>query len=189
MMIDWSEKRVFLKVVYYGPAMSGKTTSLKFIFKKLNLIDRLRSIETSSGRTLLFDFGNIEIPLSESWKVVVNALSATGQDYYIATRPTVLKGTDGVVFVADAQKSMLKHNIRSWNELSIMLEDYDRNIPIVVCLNKVDLEERVSKEEIRALLDIPNSIPIIETIAIDGKNVFEAFKTILRKIFRIKKVI
>ncbi|MHA1860014.1 MAG: GTP-binding protein [Candidatus Asgardarchaeia archaeon] len=188
MMIDWSGRRVFLKVVYYGPAMSGKTTSLKYIFKKLNLIDNLRSVETSSGRTLLFDFGNIEIPLNESWKVVVNTLSATGQDYYVATRPTVLKGTDGVVFVADAQKSMIKHNIRSWNELSLMLGNYKKDVPIVVCLNKVDLEGSISKEEIRSLLNIP-TIPVIETIAIDGKNVFYAFKTIVRKIFRVKKVI
>lgn len=183
MIVDWGKQRIQTKIVYYGPAMSGKTTTIKYIFRKLGCEDKIQSIETTTGRTLFFDFAPFTIR-QNSWDIQVQLWSATGQNYYAETRMTVLKGADGVVFIADAQRDHLNENIRSWNELKEFFgEKFEQEIPVVVCLNKIDLPNTLRINEIIKELKINIDTQIFETSATLGLNVFEAFKSILARIF------
>jgi len=179
LIIDHENKKIKTKIVYYGPAMSGKTTTVKTLFRLFNLKNRVRSIETSTGRTLFFDFGNLIFKASE-WTIEVNVWTATGQDYYVETRPTVLRGVDGVIFVADGQRSLLGENLRSWRELKNLLGD---DIPVVFCLNKCDLKDIISIEEIKKHISVNNDICFLKTSAIRGINVLEAFRLLMERIF------
>jgi len=184
MLIDWSGKVIQTKVVYYGPAMSGKTTSILSLFRRLGQGDRIESIETTTGRTLFFDFGALELEKG-GWKLLVYVWSATGQDYYAETRSTVLSGTDAIIFVADSQPHLLDENVRSWQELQSFFGDrLGRDVPVVLCLNKWDTPNPISRDRIMSALGLRNGIPILPTIAIKGHNVVEAFKAAVQLILR-----
>lgn len=183
MIINWPEKQIRTKIVYFGPAMSGKTTSIKYLFNKYSSLDELESIETTTGRTLFFDFGCLYLTLGE-WNIQVHIWSATGQDYYASTRNTVLTGVDGVIFVADAHPNLIQDNIRSWQELKFYFGDELGNkIPVIVCINKADLPEALSFEAIRGELKIPLPVQLCQTIATNGVNITEAFKLLLKTVF------
>jgi len=185
MIIDWLKKRINAKIVYYGPAMSGKTTTVKSILRHYKAEEELHSIETSHGRTLFFDFGNLKFKLNNEWELNINIWSATGQDFYYATRGSVLNDADGIIFVADAQQEKLIHNKHSFEELRRALEEgkINRKIPIVVCINKCDMPNRINKEDLIRELAL-NGVPIYETIATNGYNTIEAFKEMLGLIFK-----
>ncbi len=184
MLIDWSSKIIQSKIVYYGPAMSGKTTSIRTLFTKLGQSEKIESIETTTGRTLFFDFGSLDITRNE-WTLRIYIWSATGQDYYAETRSTVLAGTDGIVFVADVQPTLLQDNIRSWDELQKFFgEKLCQTLPIVVSLNKWDLPNALSRQRITDALKLNNGIHVFPTIATEGYNVPEAFSAILQQIFQ-----
>jgi len=142
---DYENKILQVKIVYYGPAMSGKTTSIKYLFSYFNKEDTLNSIDSTVGRTLLFDFGVLQFKGSE-WSLKFLIYSATGQDFYASTRPATLIGVDAVIFVADSRVNCLHHNLRSWNELKTMFKNELYNLPMVISLNKSDFE---SKQEIK----------------------------------------
>lgn len=180
LIIDYVNKKIKTKIVYYGPAMSGKTTTVKALFRLFNSENRVKSLETSTGRTLFFDFGNLTFKAAE-WTIEVNVWTATGQNYYVETRPTVLRGVDGVIFVADGQRNLLEENLRSWRELKNMLRN---DIPVVFCLNKCDLNNIISLEEIKRHIDTNNTC-FLKTSAISGRNVVEAFKLLMKKILRV----
>ena len=180
LIIDYVNKKIKTKIVYYGPAMSGKTTTVKSLFRLFNLENRVRSLETSTGRTLFFDFGNLAFRVAK-WMIEVNIWTATGQNYYVETRPTVLRGVDGVIFVADGRRGLLEENLRSWRELKNMLKD---NVPVVFCLNKCDLSDIISLDEIKKYIDA-DKICFLKTSAISGSNVLEAFKTLMKKVLQI----
>jgi len=179
LIIDHFNKKIKTKIVYYGPAMSGKTTTVKTLFELFNLENRIRSLETSTGRTLFFDYGNLTFKAAE-WTIEVNVWTATGQNYYVETRPTVLRGVDGVIFVADGQRNLLEQNLRSWKELRNLLRN---DVPVVFCLNKCDLKDVISIEEIKRSIGVDNNICFLETSAINGSNVLEAFRLLMKKIF------
>ena len=184
MIIDWYSKKIFTKIVYYGPAMSGKTTTVKKLFSLLGYNNNMESIETSTGRTLFFDFGYIELERN-GWKILLNIWTATGQDYYKATRPTILQGIDGIVFVVDAQRKMMEYNIRSWIELiNFFNGDLINKIPVVIAINKVDMSDTINADTVRDMLNIDErNVKVIETVAIRGINVIDVFKEIITKIF------
>ncbi|MFX1562202.1 MAG: ATP/GTP-binding protein [Promethearchaeota archaeon] len=182
MLIDWSTKIIQSKVVYYGPAMSGKTTSIKTLFQKLGQGEKIESIETTSGRTLFFDFGAINLERGD-WTLQVYIWSATGQDYYAETRSTVLSGTDGIIFVADIQPHLLDDNIRSWRELNEMFRDQlHQTIPVVITMNKYDLPNAITQEKLVQALALKNGVQIFTTIATQGRNITESFAAILKSI-------
>lgn len=184
MLIDWSSKIIQSKIVYYGPAMSGKTTSIRTLFTKLGQTNQIESIETSTGRTLFFDFGALELNRND-WTLRLYIWSATGQDYYAETRSTVLSGTDGIVFVADVQPHLLEDNVRSWEELKHFFGDkLSRVLPVIVCLNKWDLPDAINRRRISQALGLNNGIHVLQTIATQGHNVVEAFATIIKCIFQ-----
>jgi hypothetical protein len=182
MLWDLGVRKITIKVVYAGPAMSGKTTSLRYIFEKFGRSNDLKSIETREGRTLFFDWGSIFIQKGQ-WKFQIDLWSATGQDFYAETRPTVLTGVDGIVFVADSQLNLMEDNKASWNELCLLLGNKRSEIPIIIALNKRDNPNIVSINEFKDIMNIQNSIMFFETIATKGVNVVECFKTLVEKIF------
>ncbi|MHA1230396.1 MAG: GTPase domain-containing protein [Candidatus Helarchaeota archaeon] len=184
MIIDHGKRLLMLKFVWWGPAMSGKSTTVKYLFKKYNRLEELKSIETTTGRTLFFDYGDL-IFTKGSWTIKISIWTCTGQNFYSETRPTVLNGADGLIFIADAQKSLLNDNIESWNELKGLLNDKISKIPLIICLNKIDLEDNdgvITVEELKKHLKVDNRIPIIPTIATQGYNVFESFSELLNKV-------
>lgn len=185
MIIDWMQKRIVTKIVYYGPAMSGKTTTVKQLLKHYNAIEKIQSIDTTHGRTLYFDFGYLEFSIN-GWEILINIWSATGQDYYYSTRSSVLNDVDGIIFVADAQRNMMESNIRSWNELiSFFKDELNRKIPVVVCINKCDIPGHITMEEFRIRMNL-NGFRIYKTVALNGYNVVEPFKYLLGVLFQNK---
>ncbi len=184
MLIDNETRTISVKLVFFGPAMSGKTTAVRWLFGALGVEDRLTSIETTTGRTMFFDYGSVSIPLSKDWTVNAHIWSATGQDYYASTRETVMYGTDGIVFVADSSRDLLHSNLESWLEINKMISEANVNMPIVVCLNKQDLSDPISELELRQHLKIPESIRVFKIIAKNGMNVAEAVYTILHDAIR-----
>ncbi len=182
MLWDLGTRKIIMKIVYTGPAMSGKTTSVIKILEKFGKKEDLQSIETQSGRTLFFDFGTISIKKG-NWNFLVQIWTATGQDFYAETRPTVLEGVDGIIFVADSQSHLMNDNLASWNELSLMFGNKWKDIPIIISLNKRDFPNTVPAHEFRELLGLDGSIELYETIATQGANVLEVFKSCIQKIF------
>lgn len=188
MIIDYGSKTIGLKIVFFGPAMSGKTTSIRWLFSALECADRLTSIENTVGRTMFCDFGTIPIPLDDVWSLNAHVWSATGQDFYRSTREVVLVGADGVVFVADSQRHLLDENLASWNELMASVDEGTGPLPVVVCLNKQDLPNTVGEEEIRQHLRIPGAIRVFKSIAKEGYNVIEAFRLLFQNAMRASVV-
>ena len=186
MIFDWENKVIQVKIVYYGPAMSGKTTSLKYLFSYFGKLKELDSIESTVGRTLFFDFGVLKFKGSQ-WGLKFLIYSATGQDFYASTRPATLNGVDGIIFVADSQFEYLEHNLRSWNELKTLfgLEIY--NLPLVIALNKCDIEydKRLEKTKFMEYIEAEKYkfLSIKNTIAINGKGIMESFKEIIGFLF------
>ncbi len=186
MIYDYENKIIQVKIVYYGPAMSGKTTSLKYLFEYYGKEERLESIESTIGRTLFFDFGVLQIE-GINWKFKFLLYTATGQDFYASTRPTILNGVDGIIFVADSQNKYMEHNSRSWSELELLFDDEIYNIPIVVALNKDDLEEKekINEDEFKDQINYGKfrNISLNKTIATTGLGVFESFVQMFHLIF------
>jgi len=184
LIVDYGSRTVGLKIVFFGPAMSGKTTSIRWLFKSLDCADRLSSIENTVGRTMFCDFGTIPFSLGDNWTINTHVWSATGQDFYRSTREVVLVGADGIVFVADSQESLLNENLASWNELTALISDEEKPFPIVICLNKQDLPDAIDEERLRTHLRLPSSIPVLKSVAMNGLNVLEAFEILFHDTMR-----
>lgn len=184
MIINQFEKSIQIKIVYYGSAMSGKTTSLKYLMGYYGKANELQSIETSTGRTLVFDHGTLSFP-GDRWNLKISLLSATGQDFYMSTRPSTLKMVDGLIFVIDSQKKYLEDNLRSWNELFLYFGENIHKLPIILCLNKQDLADLIDPEYIIRFLNISriNKVEIIKTVAVKGEGVINSFNHIIKLIF------
>ncbi|MHA2472881.1 MAG: GTP-binding protein [Promethearchaeota archaeon] len=186
MIFDFENKLLQVKIVYYGPAMSGKTTSVKYLFSCFNKGHTLNSIDSTVGRTLLFDFGVLQFR-GTNWDLKFLIYSATGQDFYASTRPATLNGVDGVIFVVDSQKEYLEHNLRSWNELKALFGVEFYNIPIIISLNKYDLSEIKKIQEFELINSIEHTrfknISLTKTSAISGKGVLDSFSQLVKFIF------
>ncbi|MFW9864894.1 MAG: ATP/GTP-binding protein [Candidatus Thorarchaeota archaeon] len=186
LILDYENKILQVKIVYYGPAMSGKTTSIKHLFSYFNKQNSLNSIESTVGRTLFFDFGVLQFK-GAKWDLKFLVYSATGQDFYASTRPATLNGVDGIIFVVDSQKEYLEHNMRSWNELKNLFGAEIYNIPIVISLNKYDLEvkQKLLATEFLSYIDCTKfkKLSFKKTEAINGSGVLDSFQQIIKCIF------
>ncbi|MFX1588529.1 MAG: ATP/GTP-binding protein [Promethearchaeota archaeon] len=186
MIFDYENKTLQVKIVYYGPAMSGKTTSIKYLFSYFNKQDKLDSIDSSVGRTLFFDFGVLHFKGTE-WSLKFLIYSATGQDFYASTRPATLNGVDGLIFVVDSRLEYIDHNLRSWNELKTLFGNEIYNIPIVISLNKFDLKEVQLRNYTPFLSKINlvayDNISIKRTVAINGYGILDSFNCLISSIF------
>jgi hypothetical protein len=186
MIYDYENKTLQIKIVYYGPAMSGKTTSIKHLFSFFNREDTLNSIDSTVGRTLLFDFGVLQFKGTE-WSLKFLIYSATGQDFYASTRPATLNGVDGIIFVVDSRAQCLQHNIRSWNELKTMFREDLYNLPLVISLNKSDFEEtqKITDHEFLKWINLNlfKHLSVNKTVAIKGKGILDSFNRVITFIF------
>ncbi len=183
MFINWSRRELNLKIVYYGPALSGKTTNLEQIYKRMDPRRRseLVSLKTSEDRTLFFDFLQLELGKIAGLTPKIQLYTVPGQVYYEATRKLVLNGADGVVFVADSQANRSRDNFESWESLKSHLAAYNlalAHIPLVIQLNKCDLSSGVNVDSFRRQTSL-NGQPIIRAVAIEGTGVLETLKAIV----------
>ena len=179
---NYSTMQMVVKIVYYGPGLCGKTTNLEYIYSKTSPKSRgeMVSLETETDRTLFFDLLPIEVGVIGGFKTRFQLYTVPGQVFYNSTRKLVLKGVDGIVFVADSQRPMLEANIESFKNLEENLADLGINIddiPIVLQYNKRDLKNICSVEELNQALN-KKGYPYVEAIAITGKGVFETLKLI-----------
>ena len=186
MIFDYENKILQVKVVYYGPAMSGKTTSIKYLFSYFNKRDTLKSIDSSVGRTLFFDFGVLNFQGAD-WSLKFLIYSATGQDFYASTRPATLNGVDGLIFVVDSRLTHLQRNLRSWNELRSLFGDQIYELPIIISFNKYDLIDDLNPDKNLFLRAIDSNrfryISLNKTIALKGQGVLDAFNKLINFIF------
>ena len=187
-VFNYSGKEVSAKVVYYGPGLSGKTTNLEWIYGKVPETQRgkMVSMKTKTDRTLFFDFLPLSAGEINGFRTRFLLYTVPGQVYYNATRKLVLKGADGVVFVADSDPQLRQANKESFANLEKNLNEYGTSIdqmPIVLQYNKRDLPQALPLEELNADLN-PRGLIVVPAVAIRGEGVFETFKEITRLVFQ-----
>ncbi|MBY9013060.1 MAG: GTPase domain-containing protein [Candidatus Lokiarchaeota archaeon] len=193
MIIDHLSQTIQLKICYFGPALSGKTTTLKSLFKHFGKEDRVLSIDSSIRRTLFFDYGTITFE-NKQWLLKLHIYSTTGQDFYIITRPITLRAIDGIIFVADLQNSAYYRNLTSWNELCNYFEDDFEKIPKILAFNKQDLDDKFSPSEFLENINSfkYNNLKTKNTTALFGEGVVESFEEllelILKKIYKTQMI-
>ncbi|MBN2370024.1 MAG: GTPase domain-containing protein [Vicinamibacteria bacterium] len=176
--------QVTAKIVFYGPGLCGKTTNLQYIHGKTASHSRgeMVSLETETDRTLFFDLLPLDVGVISGMKVRLQLYTVPGQVFYNATRKLVLKGVDGIVFVADSQKAALEANVESIENLRVNLAEQAlqlRDLPLVIQYNKRDLRNILPMERLEETLN-PNGIPSYEAAALHGIGVFETLKAISR---------
>ena len=186
--INYASREINCKIVYYGPGLCGKTTNIQWIHEQASPDKRgkLVSLATETDRTLFFDFLPFNMGQIKGYDLKIQLYTVPGQVKYNATRKLVLKGVDGIVFVADAQEQMREKNIRSLNQLHENLQDYKESIfrlPLVLQYNKVDLRNQGIPVLPTSVLDKDlNSklkVPTFEASALTGYNVPETLKKII----------
>jgi signal recognition particle receptor subunit beta len=182
--INYSSREVCCKIVYYGPGLSGKTTNLQYVHAKVpqNTRGKLISLATEADRTLYFDFLPINIGSINGFTAKFQLYTVPGQVYYNATRKLVLRGVDGIVFVADSQTDKMDENIESLLNLEENLSEYGYNIgdlPVVIQFNKRDLPNVLSVEQLNARLN-KRGWPYFEASATVGNGVFDTLKLIIK---------
>jgi len=184
--INYAAREINCKIVYYGPGLGGKTTNLKWIYGKSNPTSRgkLISLATETDRTLFFDFLPLDLGTIRGFKTRFHLYTVPGQVFYDASRKLILRGVDGVVFVADSQAARMEANIESLRNLQANLKEqgYDLNkIPYVLQLNKRDMATAVPVEELKRQIMIRNE-PVFEAVAQTGIGVFDTLKAIARMV-------
>lgn len=183
---NWATMQMAAKIVYYGPGLCGKTSNLSYIYAKTAPTSRgeMVSLETESDRTLFFDLLPLEVGTIGGFKTRLQLYTVPGQVFYNTTRKLVLKGADGVVFVADSQPGMMEQNLESLENLRENLKahniDWD-TVPFVLQYNKRDMPGALSVEEMRSRLN-PRGVPDIETAATTGMGIMEAMKAICKTV-------
>jgi signal recognition particle receptor subunit beta len=187
--INYAQREIILKIVYYGPGLCGKTTNIKFIYSGTNPDARgkLISLETKQERTLFFDFLPLSLPAIRGFKTRLHLYSVPGQLFYSASRKLIMKGADGVVFVADSQRARKEANIISMEDMKENLQSYDIDIdriPYVIQYNKRDLPTAMSLEELQQDLNPDAKYPEFEACAVapDGPGVFDTLKAVVKMI-------
>ena len=188
-LFNYATKEITLKIVYYGPGLSGKTTNLQYLHTVLNpeTKGKLLSLSTEADRTLFFDFLPIELGKIRDFSIRFQLYTVPGQVRYNATRKVVLKGADAVVFVADSQKDMREQNIESFENMRENLISNNINpetIPIILQYNKRDLKNILRIEEIDRDLNQQGMHEVIEASAISGSGVEETFKRVTRLVLK-----
>jgi signal recognition particle receptor subunit beta len=184
--INFASREINCKIVYYGPGLCGKTTNIQWIHNSANPEKRgkLVSLATETDRTLFFDFLPLDMGTIRGFKVRFHLYTVPGQVFYDASRKLILRGCDGVIFVADSQKPRMEANIEAIANLATNLKEngFDiRTIPYVLQLNKRDMPTAVPAEEMERLLRFRGE-PMLEAVANEGTGVIETLKACARQI-------
>jgi hypothetical protein len=184
--INYASREINCKIVYYGPGLCGKTTNLQLVYQKTapDAKGKMISLATETERTLFFDFLPLALGEIRGFKTRFHLYTVPGQVFYDASRKLILKGVDGVVFVADSQEVRLDANIESMENLKDNLEEqgYElEKLPFIIQYNKQDLPNLTPVEELRELLN-PNGVPDFTACAQTGEGVFETLKAVAKLI-------
>lgn len=186
--INYASKEINCKVVYFGPGLSGKTTNVQYIYEQTQADQRgkLVTLSTENERTLFFDFLPLAIGEVRGYTTRFHLYTIPGQTFYEVSRQFILKGVDGIVFVADSDPERMEANIESYEDLQKSLEraGYDINkIPLVLQYNKRDLPDAVSIREMEATFN-PMHRPHFEAMANRGEGVMETLQSVSQWIIR-----
>lgn len=184
--INYASREINCKIVYYGPGLCGKTTNLQTIYQRTSPDARgkMISLATETERTLFFDFLPLALGDIRGFKTRFHLYTVPGQVFYDASRKLILKGVDGVVFVADSQEERLDANIESMENLKDNLDEQGyqlEKLPFVIQYNKRDLPNQTPLEELKELLN-PDQVPDFEACALTGEGVFETLKAVAKQI-------
>ena len=184
--INYASREINCKIVYYGPGLCGKTTNLQYIFDSTAPHSRgkLISLATETDRTLFFDFMPLELGTVRGFKTRFHLYTVPGQVFYDASRKLILKGVDGVVFVADSQEERMDANIESLYNLeeNLQSQGYElMKLPYVLQLNKRDLNNIVPVEDLAAELQKKGE-PVVEAVAATGQGVFDTLKAVAKQV-------
>jgi hypothetical protein len=182
--INYSSREINCKIVYYGPGLCGKTTNLQYIYGKTapEAKGKMISLATETERTLFFDFLPLALGKIRGFRTRFHLYTVPGQVFYDASRKLILKGVDGVVFVADSQIERMEANLESLDNLRVNLKEqgYElEKVPYVVQYNKRDLPNAAPLDEMRRLLN-PTNVADYEACATVGKGVFETLKSVAK---------
>ena len=187
-MINYASREINCKIVYYGTGLGGKTTNLEYIYSRVNpeTKGKMISLATETERTLFFDFLPLDLGKVNGFKTRFHLYTVPGQVYYNASRRLILKGVDGLVFVADSQATRAEANIESMHNLYDNLETYGydlQTIPFAIQYNKRDMPNILSVEDLRAQIN-PMGVPDFEGVAIEGKGVFETLSCVSKLVVK-----
>ena len=184
--INYAAREINVKIVFYGPGLCGKTTNLQYIFEKSSPQQKgkLISLATETDRTLFFDFLPLDLGSVRGFKTRFHLYTVPGQVFYDASRKLILKGVDGVVFVADSQEARMDANEESRRNLDENLRENGfelKSIPYVLQFNKRDLPSAVGVDDMYRLLNFKGE-PTFEAVATQGMGVFETLKAVAKQV-------
>ena len=184
--INYVAREINCKIVFYGPGLGGKTTNLQYLYDITNAENKgkLISLATETDRTLFFDFLPIDLGQIRGLRTRFHLYTVPGQVFYDASRKLILRGVDGVVFVADSQEERLDANLESLSNLEMNLTEHGFDlgkIPYVLQLNKRDLPNVMPAEQLTKLLLVKGE-PVFEAVATQGVGVLETLKAIARQV-------
>jgi len=184
--INYAAKEINCKIVYYGPGLGGKTTNLQYVYNKTapERKGKMISLATEADRTLFFDFLPLDLGSIRGFTTRFHLYTVPGQVFYDASRKLILKGVDGVVFVADSQRERMEANIESIRNLEQNLVDHGfdlKAIPYALQFNKQDLPNAVPVDEMYRMLNYKRE-PTFGAIATEGVGVFETLKSVAKQI-------
>jgi signal recognition particle receptor subunit beta len=182
--INYAAREINCKIVYYGPGLCGKTTNLQWIYDKTNpqAKGKLISLATETDRTLFFDFLPLDLGQVRGFKTRFHLYTVPGQVFYDASRKLILKGVDGVIFVADSQEARMEANLESLENLDKNLKEqgYDlREIPYALQFNKRDLPSALPMDVMYEKLNMKGE-PTFEAVAMNGTGVFDTLKSVAK---------
>ena len=184
--INYASKEINCKIVYYGPGLCGKTTNLQYIYNKTapEARGKMISLATEADRTLFFDFLPLDLGSIRGFSTRFHLYTVPGQVFYDASRKLILKGVDGVVFVADSQEERMEANIESIRNLELNLKDHGLDLstlPYALQFNKRDLDNVVPVEQMYRVLNFKRE-PTFEAVATQGLGVFDTLKSVAKQI-------
>jgi signal recognition particle receptor subunit beta len=185
-LINYSSREINCKIVYYGPGLGGKTTNIQYVYDKLNpsTKGKLVSLATEMDRTLFFDFLPLELGTVKGFKTRFHLYTVPGQVYYNASRKLILRGVDGIVFVADSDEHRIDANLECLYNLHDNLAEHGlkiEDIPVVMQWNKRDVPTAMAVEALENELN-PERYSSFEAIAIRGDGVFDTLKAVSKKV-------
>ena len=187
-LINYSSREINCKVVYYGPGLGGKTTNIQYVYEKLapETKGKLVTLATEMDRTLFFDFLPLELGEVKGFKTRFHLYTVPGQVYYNASRKLILRGVDGIVFVADSSEARFDANIEALYNLHDNLKEYDLSldeIPFVIQWNKRDMPDAIPVDELNQELN-PEGFENFEAVAVNGVGVFDTLKCVAKQVLR-----